>query len=465
MALVYAAPAIAREQILRAAARQFSKATCSTGGTRRRARRAHALLRRPLWLPFVTSFLHQRDGRRGGAGRGRSLPRGAAARARTRTSLHAARQSRARRPASMSIASRALDRSLGGAHGLPLMGSGDWNDGMNRVGHQGKGESVWVGWFLHTTLGGFAPSAKRAARRERGAATASTPRSSAARARRGGVGRRLVPSRLLRRRHAARLRANEECRIDSIAQSGASSPAPPTRTAAPGDGGGRRVPGAARRRLVMLFTPPFDNSALDPGYIKGYVPGVRENGGQYTHAALWTCSPTRCWATATARASCSRCSTRSTTPRRARGSTGTRSSPTSSRPMSTRCRRTPGGAAGPGTRALPAGCTASVWSRSSASGCAARTSLEPCIPRGLARYEITYRHGRRATIKVENPYGVSRGVAVVELDDALLCPRGIPLTDDGKPHRSASCSASASPRPKKTPPAPPQTQTVSGQTR
>jgi len=145
---------------------------------------------------------------------------------------------------------RALDRSLKvGVHGLPLIGTGDWNDGMNRVGHEGRGESMWLGWFLHTTLWELA--------RDDG-----TPLGSA---------------------------GNTECRIESIAQSwavlsGAADPARAARAMA-------AVEEYLVRRdqeLVLLFIPPFDRAPLDPGYIKGYPPGVRENGGQYSHAAMWS---------------------------------------------------------------------------------------------------------------------------------------------------------------------------------
>jgi cyclic beta-1,2-glucan synthetase len=185
---------------------------------------------------------------------------------------------------------RALDQSLVvGAHGLPLMGTGDWNDGMNRVGALGRGESIWLGWLLHASLTAFAPLANRQGE--------------------PGRGQRWLD-------HADRLRlaldtsgwdgawyrrafyddgtalgssADIECRIDSIAQSwsvisGAATPAHAAlglralqdQLVRPQDG------------LALLFTPPFNRTPLDPGYIKAYPPGIRENGGQYTHAAIWT---------------------------------------------------------------------------------------------------------------------------------------------------------------------------------
>nr|WP_298684955.1 glucoamylase family protein [uncultured Dongia sp.] len=184
----------------------------------------------------------------------------------------------------------ALDRSLEvGAHGLPLIGTGDWNDGMNRVGEDGRGESVWLAWFLYTTLTAFAELA---------------------------VSLGDLPRAAIWRAHAKALQAaleaeawdgnwyrrgyfddgsplgsaqSAECQIDSIAQSWAvlSGAAAPDRAA--------RAMASLEERLInrddklaMLFTPPFDHSLPDPGYIKGYPPGLRENGGQYTHAATWT---------------------------------------------------------------------------------------------------------------------------------------------------------------------------------
>ena len=184
---------------------------------------------------------------------------------------------------------RALERGMRfGPHGLPLMGTGDWNDGMNRVGAEGRGESVWVAWFLIATLRAFADAAEARGDADR-----------AARSRRSAESLRVAVE-----QHAWDggwyLRAffddgtplgsarNDECQIDSIAQSWAviSGAGDPERA--------RRALEAVDERLVrredgliLLFDPPFDAGPLDPGYIKGYLPGIRENGGQYTHAATW----------------------------------------------------------------------------------------------------------------------------------------------------------------------------------
>jgi cyclic beta-1,2-glucan synthetase len=184
---------------------------------------------------------------------------------------------------------RAIDHAMKfGAHGLPLMGSGDWNDGMNRVGHQGRGESVWLGWFLVVVLNEFARLCDRRAR--------------------GDLARRYRnESRWLtdmlelawdgdwyRRAYfddgtPLGSTQNEECKLDSLTQSWAVLSQAADRRRA------ERAMDAVRAhlvrrdaQLVLLLTPAFDRTTHDPGYIKGYVPGVRENGGQYTHAALWT---------------------------------------------------------------------------------------------------------------------------------------------------------------------------------
>ncbi|MGH8214984.1 MAG: GH36-type glycosyl hydrolase domain-containing protein [Rhodanobacteraceae bacterium] len=184
---------------------------------------------------------------------------------------------------------RAIRASLRfGAHGLPLIGGGDWNDGMNRLGLEGRGESVWLGMFLHDVLTRFAPLA--AARGDAGSAD--------------DFGASAAELASMLERHAWDgdwyLRAwnddgvaigsteSEECRIDSLPQSWSV-------LAGIGEAARREramdavldqlVDGEAG--IVKLFAPPFDKTPLDPGYIKGYVPGVRENGGQYTHAAIW----------------------------------------------------------------------------------------------------------------------------------------------------------------------------------
>jgi cyclic beta-1,2-glucan synthetase len=186
-------------------------------------------------------------------------------------------------------ARRAIDRAMKyGAHGLPFIGSGDWNDGMNRVGHQGRGESVWLGWFLVVVLNMFGPLCTRRGRRdlaERYRNEARWLNGMLELSWDGGWYRRAyfddgTPLGSVQ---------NEECRLDSLTQSWAvlSQTADPRRAERAMDAVRAHL---VRReaRIVLLLTPPFDRGPLDPGYIKGYLPGIRENGGQYTHAAIWT---------------------------------------------------------------------------------------------------------------------------------------------------------------------------------
>jgi cellobiose phosphorylase len=185
---------------------------------------------------------------------------------------------------------QAIERALKalGVHGLPLIGTGDWNDGMNKVGEKGAGESVWLGFFLYEVLVSYAQTARRhddenfARRCEEEAGKLAK-----------ALNEHAWDGQWYRRAYfddgtPLGSSQNEECRIDSIAQSWSvlSGAAPAERR--------RQALESLDRHLVkrdagiiQLLDPPFDRSPLDPGYIKGYVPGVRENGGQYTHAAIW----------------------------------------------------------------------------------------------------------------------------------------------------------------------------------
>ncbi len=186
-------------------------------------------------------------------------------------------------------AARAIDRSLTvGEHGLPLFGCGDWNDGMNRVGREGRGESVWMGWFLYTILGPWADLAE--GRDEQGRATQWRAHREALRA---ALEREAWDGEWYRRGwydSGAPLgsKDSDECQIDALAQAWSvlSNAAPRERaTQAMQSLESRLV--SERDGLIRLLTPAFQDTTEDPGYIKGYVAGVRENGGQYTHAALW----------------------------------------------------------------------------------------------------------------------------------------------------------------------------------
>jgi cyclic beta-1,2-glucan synthetase len=184
---------------------------------------------------------------------------------------------------------RGLDQCLDltGQLGLPLMGTGDWNDGMNRVGEGGKGESVWLGWLLLRAIELFSPlsEGRDPVRAERWRSHANALRLALEEHAWDGEWYRRATF-----DDGANLgsKANTECRIDSIAQSWAvlSEAAEPARAATAMASLDRHL---IRRDegLALLFTPPFDKTPRDPGYIKGYPPGLRENGGQYSHAAMW----------------------------------------------------------------------------------------------------------------------------------------------------------------------------------
>jgi cyclic beta-1,2-glucan synthetase len=439
MALVYSRPDVARRQIALASAHQFKEGDVQhwwhpPSGRGVRTRISDDL----VWLPFVTSFYINVTG--DASVLEEVVP--FLEQPLLQPEEHETYMQPAVSEESASIyehCARALDRSLPvGKHGLPLMGAGDWNDGMNRVGHHGKGESVWLGWFLYMTLAVFVPHVE--ARKQR--------------------------VRLNRyRKHLDNLRKaleekawdgdwyrrayfddgtplgsarNEECRIDSIAQSwsvisGASDQYRMGRAMAAveeylirrGDG------------LVILFTPPFDKGTLDPGYIKGYVPGVRENGGQYTHAAIWTMIAFSLLGDG----------------ERA-GELFSLLNPinhSSTRAGLHKYKVEPYVAVADVYAVAPhTGRGGWTWYTGSA-GWMYRAGLEsilgfklienrrlridPCVPRWWRDFEITYRRQRAVyRIKVENPLGVSRGVVNIEVDGVLQTDNTIDLVDDEKTH-------------------------------
>ncbi len=167
------------------------------------------------------------------------------------------------------------------------MGCGDWNDGMNKIGEHGRGESVWVGWFLLVTLDRFVPLIQ-----QHGSHAEADDLRHKATALRSALEREAWDGEWYRRAFfddgtPLGSHQNDECQIDSIPQTWAVfANAPAERTTMAMDAVWRRLV-KLDDELVLLFTPPFDKTALDPGYIKGYLPGIRENGGQYTHPALW----------------------------------------------------------------------------------------------------------------------------------------------------------------------------------
>jgi cyclic beta-1,2-glucan synthetase len=290
MAMVYTHPEITRDQIVLAASRQFPEGDVQhwwhpPTGRGVRTRFSDDL----LWLPFVTNYYVEVSGDESVLDEiipfiETDLLKDGHDETYTQPSLSEEKESL------YDHCSRALDKSMKlGSHGLPLMGSGDWNDGMSRVGHLGKGESVWLAWFLIKTLRGFIPLCERRKDHDRAKKyllhIEKLKESIETNAWDGNWYLRAYFD------NGEKLgsQSNEECKIDAIAQSW---------SLLSGEENIQRSRTALEavdkylidwdNKIVKLFTPPFDKGSTDPGYIKGYVPGVRENGGQYTHAAIWT---------------------------------------------------------------------------------------------------------------------------------------------------------------------------------
>lgn len=289
MALVYSEKHIARDQIINAASHQFVEGDVlhwwhTPSGKGVRTHFSDDL----LWLPYVVSHYVKTTGDESILNEVVQFIEAPLLESHQESLYLSPTLSKEKQPI-LEHCFRAIDRSLKtGSHGLPYIGCGDWNDGMNRVGQAGEGESVWMAWFLYSTLNKFIEIVG------------------------DGHSERID----LYRAHMQKLKKaieekawdgewyhrayfddgtplgsaeNEECKIDSIAQSWGviSGAADPVRI--------RRAMEAVEEHLIdreaeiiKLFMPPFDKSEKDPGYIKGYLPGVRENGGQYTHAAIWT---------------------------------------------------------------------------------------------------------------------------------------------------------------------------------
>jgi cellobiose phosphorylase len=329
---------------------------------------------------------------------------------------------------------RAIERgSTVGVHGLPLIGGGDWNDGLDRVGAGGKGESVWLAWFLAQVLKEFAGLTDV---RDAAAADQYRKRAEVLVA---SIDAQSWDGEWYRRAYfddgsPLGSKESQEAKIDSLSQSWA---------AITGGGSLGRAEQAMRsvneylvkedEKLVLLFEPPFDSSPQQPGYIKGYPPGVRENGGQYTHGALWAAMG---WA------------------RLGNGTQATRllnlMNPIQLSTDPEKYLVEPYVVAAD-VYNLPdrVGMGGWTWYTGSAAWMyriwleeilglkvnGHEMKIEPVIPPGWSGFTLRYRFvGTWYFIEVQNPEGVESGVVSVTLDDSVQTRGVVPLVDDGEEH-------------------------------